>query len=227
MALPARRTVFVALGIVLVTLPLWAPALDVTGRDYEYRAAAVTVEDDRISVSGDRPQLSGVEAIDCFEEWLPSRRCTFEASLLDDGPVRADYPSIRSVSGDASLDAPERYVAFTGDGRVFERTTDWNASTGAYVLDLRRVNASRVLADAARPVDRYDRPVQRAVTTGSAQTDDSLPEPALVASDDRYYVVYTASTRTFLTEQPFTERVFSAGAVLAGVLALRRAWSGG
>jgi hypothetical protein len=227
MALPSRRTVLIALAIVLVTVPLWAPALDVTGQDYEYRAAPVTVEDNRIGVPELPVQLTGVETIDCFHEIRPSRRCVFEASLLDDGSVQATHPNIPSLSMDPSLSARERYVAFPSDGRVFERTTDWNASARAYVLELRRANASRVLADAAQRVGYYDRPLREAVATGSARASYPLPEPTLVSSNGRYYVVYTAGPRTFLPERPVTERVLSAGAVFGGVLILRRVWDGG
>ena len=219
-----RRLALLAIGALLVTTPVWAPALDVTGRDYEYRAALVTVEDDQLEVPGRHPRLAGLENVDCFHEREPSRRCGFESRLLNGSSLRAPYPGVRHVAGDPSLETSERYVAFAGDGRVFERTTEWNDTAGTYVLGLERVDAGRVLDDAARPVDEYARPVRRTVATGSARADEPLPEPTLVTSSGRYYVVYTAGTRTFLSELPLTERLLELGAIAAGALALRRAW---
>lgn len=122
-----------------------------------------------------------------------------------------------------SLDAPERHVAFPGDGRVFERTTGWNGSAGTYVLDLERANATRVLERASRPVDQYPPPVGRAVETGSSRADEQLEDPVLVESGGRYYSVSTTGTRTFLSEKPFTERLFELVAIAAGAILLWRA----
>jgi hypothetical protein len=219
-----RRFALLAVGLLLVTTPVWAPLLDVTGRDYQYRAARVSVEDDRLRIPGDHPRLAGLDDVDCFHERLPSRRCGFESRLIDGSSVAATYPGVRHVAGDPSLDASEPYVAFAGDGRVFRRTTGWNDAAGRFVLGLERVNASRALADAAHPVEQYAPPVRRAVERGSSQADDPLAEPALVTAGGRYYVVYTAGTRSVLSAEPRTERSFELGAVVAGVLALRRAW---
>ncbi|WP_423750810.1 hypothetical protein [Salinirarus marinus] len=219
-----RRTLLLALGLVLVTVPLWAPPLDVTGDDYDYRAAQVAVDDNRLSIPGRHPWLAGVEGVDCFHEQSPSRRCGFESRLLDGAAVRAPYPGVRHVAGDPTLVASERYVAFSGDGRVFERTTEWNDSAEAYVLGLERADASRVVDGVARPVAQYNYPIRQTVKTGSARAADPLSEPELVESSGRYYVVYEAGTRTFLSANPLTERLLEWVAVVAGVLAFRRAW---
>jgi hypothetical protein len=224
MADAPRRSILLVVGVVLVTVPLWAPVLDVTGHDYEYRAAQVVVDDNRVSLAGEHLRLAGVEDVDCFHEREPSRRCGFESRLLDGASMRAPYPGVRHVRGDPSLATSERYVAFAGDGRVFERTTEWNDSAGTYVLGLTRANASRVVAHVARPVSQYDRPIRRAVETGAARADDPLAEHELVEADGRYYVVYDAGRRTFLSAKPLTERLFEAVAVLAGVAAFRRVW---
>jgi hypothetical protein len=142
-----RRTVLLALAVLCVTTPVWASALDITGREYQYRAALVTVEDERVRVVGDHPRFTGFDSIDCFHERVPSRRCGFESRLIDGSSIRAPYPNVRHVSGNPSLDAREQYVAFAGHGQVFERTTQWNDSAGAYVLGLVRVDGREVLAE--------------------------------------------------------------------------------
>jgi hypothetical protein len=223
----SRRRVLLAVGVVLVTVPLWAPALDVTGHDHEYRTADVVVDDNRVSVPGRHVRLTGLDGVDCFAEREPSRRCGFEARLLAGDTVRADYPNLRHVSGDPSLAAPERYVAFSGDGRVFERTTAWNESAGTYVLGLDRVSAARVLDEAARPLAVQPDPVRRAVATGSVRADEPLDDSRLVETGDGYVLVYGAGPRTLLSAAPGAERVFEALAVLGGLLAFARAESPG
>jgi hypothetical protein len=92
-----------------------------------------------------------------------------------------------------------------------------------YVLGLERVNASEVLEEIARPVDQRSKPVRRTVETGSAWADESLSEPVLVTSSGRYYIVYTAGTRSTLSEKPFTERVFELVSIGVGILLFDRA----
>ena len=223
MAGTPRQRALLVLGVLLVTTPVWAPPLDVTGPEYEYRAALVTVEENRLEVPRESPRPRSVPGIDCFPAPTPSRLCGFESGLIGSQPVAAPYPGVRHTAGDPSLEAPERYVAFPGDGRVFERTTEWNGSADAYVLGLRRANATRVLERASRPVGRYPAPVGQAVETGSARTDEPISGTVLVASSGRYYAVYTTGTETVLSEMPFTERVFELVAVLGGAALLWRA----
>lgn len=220
-----RQRVLLVLGVLLLTTPLWAPPLDVTGPDYEYRAALVTVEENRVDVPREPPLPRSVPSIDCFPAPEPSRLCGFEAGLIGSPSVKASYPGGRHVVGGPSLEAPEQYVAFPRDGRVFERTTEWNESIDTYVLDLRRANATRVLEKASRSVGQYPAPVRRAVHTGSAQADEPLPDPILVTSSGRYYAVYTTRTETILPEKPFIERVFELVAILSGAVLLLRAGS--
>lgn len=218
-----RRTVLLALAVLCVMTPVWAPALDITGREYQYRAALVTVEDERVRVVGDHPHLAGFDGIDCFHERFPSRRCGFESRLIDESSIRAPYPNVRHVSGDPSLATREQYVAFAGHGQVFERTTQWNDSAGAYVLGLARVGGSEVLEEKARPVDQHARPIRQTVRTGSAWADEPLSEPVLVTSSGRYYVVYTGNTRSSLSEKPLTERVFELLSIGVGLVLFDRA----
>lgn len=215
-----RRRLLLGLGLLLVTVPLWAPPLDVTGAEYEYSAALVTAEDNRLDVPRDPPRLDGIPNVDCFEAHSPSRLCGFESTLVDAPPSEVRYPGLRHVAGEPTLAAPGRYVAFTGDGRVYERTTAWNDSAGTYVLGLERANATRALAQASRPVQQYPGPVREAVEAGSARADEPLSEPVLVASSGRYYAVYTTGTGTFLSERPLTERLFELVAVLVGAVLL-------
>lgn len=218
-----RHQALLALGVLLLTTPIWAPPLDVTGPEYEYSAALVTVEENRVDVPRDPPRPRSVPNIDCFPATSPSRLCGFESRLVGSPPVEAPYPGVSHIAGNPTLDAPERYVAFPDDGRVFERTTAWNASAGTYVLNLRRANATRVLEEASRPVGQYSAPVRRAVKTGSSRANEPLADPILVTSSGRYYAVYTTGTRTILSEMPFTERVFELAAIVGGAALLWRA----
>lgn len=216
-----RQLALLALGILLVTTPVWAPPLDITGREYEYSAALVTVEDNRVEVPRDPPIPGDIAVIDCFSGRLPSRLCGFESSLIGSNSTAAPYPGVRHVSGDPSLEAPGRYVAFS-DGRIFERTTDWNESAQAYALGLERVDATRVLEEESHPIEQYQAPVRRAVETGSGHADEPLEDSVLVESSGRYYAVYTTGSQTVLSEEPFTERVFEAVAIASGALLLCR-----
>lgn len=218
-----RHRALLVLGVLLLTTPIWAPPLDVTGPDYQYSAALVTVEENRVDVPREPPRPRSVPSIGCFPAPSPSRLCGFESRLVGSPPVEAPYPGVRHIAGDPTLDAPERYVAFPDDGRVFERTTAWNASVGAYVLDLRRANATRVLEEASRPVGQYSSPVRRAVETGSSRAAEPLADPILVTLSGRYYAVYTTGTRSTLSEMPFTERVFELVAIVGGAGFLWRA----
>lgn len=220
MATSRRQLLHLGLGLLLVTAPIWAPPLDVTGEEYEYSATLVTVDDNRLDVPREPPRPSGIPGVDCFESYAPSRLCGFDSTLVDGPPSEAPYPGLRHVAGEPSLVAPDRYVAFTGDGRVYERTTAWNDSAETYVLGLERANATRVLERGSLPVRDYPAPVRRAVETGSASADEPLSEPVLVASSGRYYAVYTTGSRTFLSERPFTERLFELVAVLGGATLL-------
>lgn len=217
-----RQCALLAFGLALVTTPIWAPPLDVTGREYDYSAALVTVEDNRVAIPRESPRPTSIPNVDCFLEPVPSRLCAFESGVVGNRSVREPYPGVRDVTGEPPMEAPEPYVAFTGDGRVFERTVSWDDDADAYVLDLQRVNATKIVADAARPARRYPPPVRNAVETGTAQADEPLSEPVVVRSSGRYYVVYTTGSRTFLSEKPVTERLFEAGAVVGGAALLWR-----
>jgi hypothetical protein len=219
-----RTVAILVLALALVTVPVWAPPLDVTGRDYEYRSTEVTVSNNSLSIPGRAPRLTAFEDVSCFRSLEPTRRCGFEGQLVDGDTVTVDYPGVRHVSGDPLLASAERYVAFPGDGRVFRPTTGWNESRDAYVLGLERVNASRVLDEASRPLDSVRGPVRRAIESGSARVDEPLDEPRLVDTASGYAIVYETGTRSFLSEKPLTERLFETVSIIAGVALLRRLW---
>jgi hypothetical protein len=224
-SLPSRRTALVAVGLLLVSVPLWAPAADVTGHDYEYRSTDLVVAENRVQVPGSPVLVESPRGLDCFHEVVPSRRCAFEARLLDGDRLRADYPNLRHVRGEPSLEFRERYVAFAGDGRVYRRTTGWNDSAGAYVLGLERANASLAVGAVSTDADRADRPVRRAARTGSASADEPLERARIVDTATGYRLVYEAGGRTLLSEKPLLERLLELGAVLAGLVALQRGWT--
>jgi len=46
-----RSQALLAVGIALLTTPVWAPALDLTGPDYVYRSAEVTTPDDEVRLN--------------------------------------------------------------------------------------------------------------------------------------------------------------------------------
>ncbi|MDS0259364.1 hypothetical protein NDI56_08170 [Haloarcula sp. S1CR25-12] len=227
MADPLRRTALLVMAALFITTPVWGPALDITGRDYQYQAALVTVDDNRIQVEGDHSELNGFDAIDCFEEPRHSRRCAVESRIVNGSSIQAPYPGARNGARSSRLDVREPYVAFADTGRVYERTTGWNDSAEAYVLGLERTNASRVFELYSQPVGQSARPVRRTVETGSAWADDSLSEPVLVSSSGRYYIVYVADTRSTLGEKPLTERLFELISFGIGILLFERARRGG
>lgn len=214
------RIALVILALVLITVPFWAPPLDVTGTEYEYSATRLTVEDDRVQVRQDSPRLSQIDGLDCFGERSPTRICGFESGLVAETSRSAPYPGVRHVAGDPSLASRDRYLAFPSDGRVFERVTGWNESAQSYRLTLERVNASQALEDVSRPVDQYSPSVQRAVETGDSQSQTDLPEAVVADASGRYYAVYTSGTTSLLSEEPDSERVLGFSAVITGAVLL-------
>lgn len=219
-----RRLLLLGLGALLVTAPVWAPPLNATGPDYEYRAALVTVDDNRLEIPREPPRPDGMAGVDCFQEPESSRLCGLEAQLLENPSKNVSVSVIPPDSGDRSPGAGDPYVAFTGDGRVFERTTEWNESREGYVLGLERANATAVLERLARPVGEYPPPVRETVSTGSAHASEPLAEPVLAESSGRYYLVYTTGSETFLPKLPLVERLLELVGTVAGAVLL---WRGG
>ena len=214
------RIALILLALVLITVPFWAPSLDVTGTEYEYSATQLTVEDDRIQIRQDSPRLRQIDGLDCFGERSPSRICGFESGLVAETSRFVPYPGVRHVVGDPSLASQDRYLAFPSDGRVFKRVTGWNESAQSYRLTLERVNASQALEDVSRPVDQYSPAVQRAVKTGASQSQTNLREAVVANASGRYYAVYTSGTTSLLSEEPDSERVLGFLTVIGGAMLL-------
>lgn len=215
------RVALLCIAAIFLTTPVWAPALDVTGNEYEYYAAPVTAEDNRIQVEGYNPGLRDFEGIDCFKEFRESRQCAFEAELLDGAATAGVGPTVEDTNPH-TLSVGEQYVAFDATGRVYERTWEQNESSGAYELGLQRANASRVLEEIAGPVGEHDRPIRRAVRAGPTWADEHLEEPQLVTAGEQTYIVYAPYTRSGLSEKPFVERLFELGAIGIGLLLFER-----
>jgi len=217
-----RRLLLLGLGVLLVTAPVWTPPLDATGPDYEYRAALVTVDDNRLEILRESPRPDGMAGVDCFQEPASSRLCGFEAHLLETESNNVSAPVTPPDATEPSPKGEEPYVAFTGDGRVFERTATWNASREEFVLGLERADASEVLWRLSSPADQYPAPVQQTVSTGSARANDPLAEPVLVESSGRYYLVYTTGSQTLLPENPLVERLLELVGTVVGAVLLWR-----
>ena len=214
------RIALIIFALVLITVPFWAPPLDITGTEYEYSATQLTVEDDRVQVQQDSPRLRQIDGLDCFGERSPTRICGFESGLVAETSRFAPYPGVRHVAGDPSLVSQDRYLAFPSDGRVFKRGTGWNESAQSYRLTLERVSASQALEDVSRPVDQYSPAVQRAVKTGASQSQTNLQEAVVVDASGRYYAVYTSGTASLLSEEPDSERVLGLLTVIIGAVLL-------
>jgi hypothetical protein len=220
-----RKLALIAFALFLMTAPIWAPPLEITGREYEYSAALVTVEDNRIQIPRDPPRPQRIDGISCFGERFPSRLCGFESGLLDGTSRAAPYPGVRHVSGSPSLAAQDQYLAFSGDGRVFRRVTRWNESSQSYRLRLERVSARQALSDISNPIHLYPEAVREAARTGTSQSTEDLQEAVVVESSGRYYAVYPTSTESFLAERPGAERVLELLAIVGGAALLMRARS--
>lgn len=225
------RSVGLTVGVLLLTVPLYAPLFDVTGTDYQYEATELTVDDNELTFTGDRPQnlFYGVSGFDCYFD-TASRACTLEAATID-GPLTVRHPTITDVTGDATsvLDTDERYLAYN-DGRVFTYTTDWNASAQSFVLGLERTNASAALDRVSRSADDAPAPVLTAIRDGSPRADDSLwrddsREAMVVERHGRYYVVSQEPRSSVLSEDPLLERICEGIAVVLGFGVLGRVWS--
>ena len=221
---PTRRHARVLLGLLLVTSPLYASALGVTGHDYEYRSTRVVADENRISVANGSDLLrfdEGVAGINCFYEYPISRLCVHDAGLLN-GTRRADHPNVLDVTGRAPIHADERYVAFTNRAPVYERTADWR--NGHYVVGLERVSAEKALEDVAIHPDHVSSQVMTAIEQGSVRTDEPLSDAnALVKTSDGYFVVYEQGRRsTFLDANPGRERLLEWVAVMFGAVLLYR-----
>lgn len=217
-----RRHARLLVGLLLVTSPLYAPALSLTGDEYEYRSTRVVADENRLSiVNGSDFSLfyDGVDGLDCFYEYPVSRLCVHDAGLLN-GTRNADHPNVISVTGSPPIHADERYVAFTNDSPTYQRTADWR--NGHYVIGLERVSAAKALEDVAVHRDHVSQKVLTAIERESIRTDEPLADAnSVVKTSDGYFVVYEQGRRSGLLDaNPVQERLLEWIAVLFGAVLL-------
>ena len=230
---PTRRELTVAVALLLVAVPVWAPALDVTGPDYRYEVAELSDDDGKLAVDlPDGGYVADVDGIDCVDRSFDvPRRCLYDGGAID-GNVTGVNPAIVGVSGPSAGDeltrraAGDEYVML-GDA-VYRRSTTFvsaNESAGMVVeLGVERVDATTALEDVAREEDRVSDAAKRAIREGSVTTNEPIADAnAVLAVDGGYYVVYEESRPTPLPERPTQERLLEAVSVAAGAgLLLRR-----
>lgn len=226
---PTRRELTVALAVLLIAVPIWAPPLDVTGPDYRYQAAELSTQDGKLAVDvPDGDPLDGAEGIDCFHRSFDfPRRCLYDGGALD-GNVTGVNPNILDVSGPAAADELTRrtggeYVML-GDV-IYRRTTtfvDANASVGMTVqLGVERVDPATALEDVAH--EDVSDPARTAVEDGAVTTNEPIADAnEVILVDGEYYVVYQDSRQRSYPENPGTERLFEAISVAAGAWLLLR-----
>jgi len=231
---PTRRELTVALALLLVAAPIWAPPLDVTGPDYRYEVAELSAEPDG-DLAVDLPHgsyVADVRGIDCVDRSFDfPRRCLYDGGAID-GNVTGVNPAIVAVSGPSAGDeltrraAADEYVVL-GDA-VYRRSATYvsaNDSVGMVVeLGVERVDAATALEDVARDRQYVSDAARRAIREGSITTDEPVADAnAVLAVDDGYYVVYRDGRATTISEQPGVERALEALSVALGAgLLLRR-----
>mgnify|MGYP000005858043 CR=1 FL=1 len=230
---PTRRELTIALALLLIAVPIWAPALDVTGPDYRYEVADLAVENGKLAVDAPRGSyIEDVAGIDCFGRSIEfPRRCLYDGGAVD-GNVTGVNPNVVAVSATSAGDeltrrtGSDEYVML-GD-EIYRRTTTFvaaNESVGVTVeLGVERVDAATALDDVARGEERVSDAAERAIHEGSITTNEPIEDAnEVLAVDGGYYVVYETRQPVSLSEMPAVERALEALSVGAGaVLLLRR-----
>ncbi|KTG25594.1 hypothetical protein [Haloferax profundi] len=222
MRLPSPRTRRLVLGLLLVTNPFWGPALEVTGTDYFYESAEITVEENHLAVPDGSARYDmhhGIDGFDCWWGTADTRYCTLEALTLNES-VEVDHPTIVS-STSGYLATEEQYLAYS-DGRVYAYDSTWE--DGQFVLSTERVSAATALDDVAQSLSNYPNPAaERAIRTGRIQTDEPLwadeGKGRVFELDGEYYVVYQSGSRG-TASNPKAEAVLSFFGVVYGAVVL-------
>jgi hypothetical protein len=222
----ARSLLKLAVAVALVTVPLWGPALALTGDRYEYRATLLDPGNGTLGVAGDPsgpPYAAG--DIDCFAAIQPARACALDAGLVN-GSRTVDYPALGGGTG-APPFRDERYVAFGLGSPVYERTARYADGGGGQVtFGLERVPPREALREVAVDLSRAPAPVRETVDTGVGVAREPLSENPIVrvppsgGVDARYFLVYDAGRRDRLSANPGDEAVLELLAVVVGVLLL-------
>ncbi|GAB7011985.1 hypothetical protein [Halolamina salina] len=220
---PTRRELTVAVAVLLIAVPIWAPPLDVTGPDYRYETAELSTQNGKLAVdTPDGSHVHDVEGIDCFDRSFEfTRRCFYDGGAID-GNVTGVNPSIVDVSdpaaaGELTRTGDDEYVMLADE--IYRRSTtfvDANESVGVTVeLGVERVDPATALADVAH--EEVSEPARTAIETGSVTTDEPIEDAnEVLVVDGEYYVVFEESQQRSYPANPGTERLFEAVSVAAG-----------
>jgi len=206
-----RSQALLVVGIALLTTPVWAPALDVTGPDYVYRSTEVVVDDGEIQLNttdggffaSPTDQVACMDPIGAEED----RGCLLEERLRNETVT---------VRGNAApdLSSPDYFVVGSA-GPVYRRV---ETESEPHRLGLERVDPESALANAS--YDPRRGAVERALSEGEVQTADPLglgdDRSTLYAHEGGYAVVYEAATPVWLSPKPAVERGFELVAVILG-----------
>lgn len=218
----SRTRAILALGVVFLSVPLWAPALDVTGQDYVYERANVTVQDGTLAVDAPAGTPAPTDQVACFGYTFDERdrNCRLERSLLQG---EASSPTNITVMRGTPEAEGAPFVVFGQRGQPYERTTAFDDDTGEYVLGLEPVEPATVLERASYDGDDRSGAIGAALETGQARSESPLDGPRLYAHDGGYALVYEDGQRQFLSAKPLVERGFEAIAMAIGAVLVFRA----
>lgn len=228
---PTRRALTAVLALSLITVPIWAPALDLTGQDYEYGVVELSTTDGKLAFDDDdRHRLDGVDGIDCFDRSFDMpRRCFYDGGALD-GNITGVNPSIVGISGPSAGDELTRYTGdeyvMLGD-EIYRRTTTFvaaNESVGMTVeLGVERVDPATALEDVALEAQYVSDGAKAVVRNESTRTDGPIDDTNEILSvDGGYYVVYETASPEPISAAPVVERALEAASLVAGVFLLLR-----
>lgn len=226
-----RTSLQILLALSLILVPIWAPALGVTGTEYQYRSAAITVDNDTIALN-DGDYFGGpTTEIGCLSSRVTvevDRGCYLESQLRNRS-VAVDYPGLESFSGEARV-TRRKYVVFGTEGVVYRRTVRYDSGTQTHVFGLKQVEPETALSEVAVPSKTAPAPVREALRTGSSRRETPVGDAGrgrVYRHAGEYFVVYE-TTRQGLASKPTVERGMTVLAVLfgAGLLFLSGRQSG-
>jgi hypothetical protein len=212
-----RSQALLAVGIALLTTPVWAPALDLTGPDYVYRSTEVTAADGeiRLNTSDGGFSATPTDQVACLDVVgaQEDRGCLLEARLRN-GSVTVPANAAPQFS------TPEYFVLGSA-GPVYRRV---ETESEPHRVGLERVDPESALANAS--FDPRRPAVERALREGRVRTGEPIglgdDGSDLYAYDGGYAVVYEAATPVGLSAKPAVERGFEALAVLLGTVLVFR-----
>lgn len=207
-----RSRALLAIGLVLLCAPIWAPYLDLTGRDYVYDHTPIEIHDGEIEVEprAGAPAPDGDLACLGYDV-RQNRVCYFERALLTENVTvdAGDGPTGPRPGG-------AKYLVFGSTGAIFERTFE-NIDDESYELGLRRADPEVALEQVSRNADNWPQ-LRRVVDNGGIRTDERIMgyQSTIVDVDGTYHLVYEDGTRQFLSAKPGVERGLEALLVAIG-----------